>query len=606
MSLRKKLTFSLLFLFLIIVAVGAVGSYYLNLLANVSSAIIKDNYRTMSYMYHMDNDLDDILQMLPIAKKDSMAFSVVDSSVKHLNREVQFQTSNVTEAGESHMTLELANSCSQLTQEVNKYLTDSSAVLNGKIQSVIFTIKPQLDNIYELNQEAIVRKNDHAAETAGRVVMYMAIFSASGFVLGLLLLLGVPGYITRPIRTFNEAIKEVSRGNYNVKVNLKKEDEYSQLAKSFNKMSAKLQEYESSNYARVLYEKKRLDAVINQLNEGVIGLDQNKHILFANRLAMRLLGVTLEEIAGQYAPDVAVNNQLMQRLLSGLMVGSGPEGEISEKPLKIVDNNEEKLFTHSLFHITERPTGDDRDILIGHVIILNDVTEYVRRDEAKTHFMHILSRELNNPSGAIEKCAALLEAGELGDVSAEQTKIIDKIRDNNQRIQRVVSEILDISNLESGAVDVITQHVRPEQLVEKAIEGVERFLGEKDLEITVQRGSNLKPVIVDPHKAVWILNNFLTNAIRYAPEGTHIEMGIESDGRELEISVTDHGPGIPEDNQQRIFRKFSRLQEDEEGGTGLGLAISKEFAEAMHGRVGVRSISGKGSTFWVRFRQVLS
>lgn len=111
------------------------------------------------------------------------------------------------------------------------------------------------------------------------------------------------------------------------------------------------------------------------------------------------------------------------------------------------------------------------------------------------------------------------------------------------------------------------------------------------------------PIVkVDKHKVLWIINNFLTNAIRYTPDKGKIDLTASLKDGEIYIEVTDHGQGIDKENQKRIFEKYVRLNKNEKGGTGLGIAISKEFIEAMDGKIGVHSEIGKGSTFWIKLK----
>jgi signal transduction histidine kinase len=266
-----------------------------------------------------------------------------------------------------------------------------------------------------------------------------------------------------------------------------------------------------------------------------------------------------------------------------------------------VENDQQKLFAKQLVDVVDEPTGESRRVLIGHVVMLTDITEFAERDEAKTHFMATLSHELKTPTAAIQMSAGLLQNTKIGALNEEQASLLTTIRENNERMQHIIREILDLSKIESGAIDVSRVAVDPVQLIDKAIEGIKLFLNDKHLQIEKIIASPLGLVRVDPHKTVWVLNNFLTNAIRYAPENSHIIIGAQQDNGQIKIKVQDQGPGISISNQQRIFEKFSRIQDEQSEGTGLGLAISKEFVKAMYGQIGVQSEEGQGSIFWISF-----
>ena len=183
-------------------------------------------------------------------------------------------------------------------------------------------------------------------------------------------------------------------------------------------------------------------------------------------------------------------------------------------------------------------------------------------------------------------------------MNEEQLNLLQTIDNNNERIKRTINEILDISKIESGTIDVYKEPYDTENLIDTAIDGVALFVKDKDLKIKKDIKGLHSLINVDAHKLVWILNNFLTNAIRYAPLGSDIKVSAEMNNGYVKISVADRGKGIEFKDQQKLFKKFTQLERRKEG-TGLGLAISKEFIEAMGGKIGLKSEVGTGSEFWV-------
>ncbi len=602
MKIRLKLALSLIFLFVIILCLGGVGSYYLQWLAKDSRAIIKDNYRSLVYMQNLDKALDQLLNILPTMVSGEETLYDLDSAQQLFTQNMRLQLQNLTEPGEQQLSETLDNGYGKLKEQMSVYLEEPELDFYvSQLIPGIVALKEQIDAIYVLNEATLLQKNEQANQTAEKVVLYMAIFGSSAVVIGFLFMVGIPVYISRPISRFNDAILEIARGNYKVQLPVKAKDEFGQLAKSFNTMAAKLEEYEHSQYARILYEKKRIDAIANQMQDAIIGLDENKMILFINQRALKLLGLNKAQIMGKYAPDIAVTNRLMQHLIAELMIGFEDWEEKKYRSVKIVEDNRQKLFSKNIIDITGKPTGESREVLIGHVIILTDVTDFAEKDLAKTHFMATLSHELKTPSAAIEMSANLLKNDKVGSLNTEQETLIHTIKENNDRIQRIIREILDLSKIENGFIDIVKAEASPDQLIRMALQGVRLFLEEKALTIQERYPQQLPAISVDPHKTVWVLNNFLTNAIRYSPQQGHIIVHAEATESHVLISVIDHGPGISRENQKRIFKKFSRIAEDQTKGTGLGLAISKEFIEAMGGSIGVKSEEGKGATFWIKF-----
>ena len=465
MKIRLKLTLALTFLFLVILLLSGSGILSLKWLARDSGNIIKDNYHTLIYVQNIENALGKLQFLLPEKERTKMAINV---TLKEIRSNLDLQRKNITEAGEQQLTDELTQNFETLETRVTQFMDKNSPAdyYIDQINPVILSLYEGANRIFLINEETVMNKNNLANETAEKMELYMAIFGISSVVIGLLFLIGLPAYISKPVRNLNKAIKEIARGNYEFQLPANTNNEFGQLARSFNRMSAKLFEYEKSNLARILFEKKRLDTVINQLDEAIIGLNEKKKVIFANELALKLLGIDKEKIVGRYAPDVAVNNQLMGSLIHELMLAADDEQVRKFQPVKVIEHNKEKLFAKNIIDITHEPTGEEQTVFIGNVIILTDITEFAEKDRAKTHFIATLSHELKTPVASIEMSTSLLNNEKLGVLNTEQKDLLDIIRENNFRIQRIINEILDLSKIESGTIDIHKTGVSPSLIIE--------------------------------------------------------------------------------------------------------------------------------------------
>jgi len=602
MKVKYKLFLSLLFLLGVIVLVGGFGSYYLRWLAKDSAAIIQNNNRSLTYLRTIEGLLDDLQYMYLIEKPDdsetAKIFSAIDESLV-------LQQANITEAGEQEFTDRFANDLERLQKMFVPEGIMPFKEFKSEAIPLIRLIRDQSQSIYLINEEIMLQRKEQAAATAEKAVLYMNIFGGSSVLIALVFIIGLPIYISKPLETFAVALKEISNGNYKVNVPIRSRDEYGKLAGLFNLMVGKLDAYENSNLAKMINEQKRLNAVINHMDEAILGLDECKKVIFANDHCLRLLGVEREAIIGEYASKFAAGNQLMENLIQELMIDFMPFEEKVYPPIAIVDNRRERLFSKNIINVMGSLDDDDKKkSLMGHVIVLTDITDFTEKDKAKTHFIATLSHELKTPVSAILMSTNLLRNARTGTLGDGQRELIDTIESNSERIRRTINEILDLSKIESGTIDLNLSSEFPDNLIHKAVEGVRLFLEDKKLGIHIVGDSNLPMIKVDAHKLVWILNNLLTNAIRYSPEGSSIQIKTSLHKKLLKISVIDQGLGIAIENQDRIFRKFSRLNNSEDSGTGLGLAISKEFVEAMGGSIGVESREREGAEFWIKLNAV--
>lgn len=586
MKIKNKILVSFGFLFLMLLTLGIVGSYYVNQLGKDAAEILKENNRTLIYMQHIDNNLDMLLQDI-LLESDSLN----QSYINNIEENLELQKANITEVGEKPFTGQLEDSFSKLLVALNRDAEN--------IPEHIFEVKNITNQIYEINQEKILARNEKVTRTAEEVYLYITSISFSAIVIGFFFTIGMPRYLVKPIRKFNEAIQEISYGHYETRVDISQQDEFGQLASSFNMMSAKLEEFENSSYSKILFEKKRLDSIINQLNEAILGLDENKKVIFANQRMLSLLGLTEKQVSGKYAPDIAVNNNLMHTLLGPVMM-SGGKYETDDAPLKITEGKSEKLFSKEYRDVIISPTAQERKILIGHVILLHDVTNFAVKDKAKTHFIATLSHELKTPVAAIEMGTDLLNDQRTGALNDEQKDWLHTIDNNNQRIKRIINEILELAQIESGVINIKKEKPSLNVLLQTSVNGVSPFLKKKDLSIAIHNDLGEAKLIADEQKLTWILNNFLTNAIRYAPKKSTIHLSAHKTGEMVRISVKDSGKGLTSRQKEHLFTPFYQHKNNTSESTGLGLVISKEFVEAMGGSIGVISAEGSGAEFWIK------
>lgn len=546
LGLKSKITVGVLFLFLMLMLVSILGYYYLNRVNRDARTILQDNYESVEYAKNMLQALD---------------AQPVNEAVFLANLKKQQQ--NVTEPGEALATARAAEHFKTAVPEARK----------------------DLYTVMELNMRAIIRKNESTKDAADKAILYIAIISGVCFVLGITFVYNFPGYIANPIHELTEGIKGIAQKKYEQRLHFKSMDEFGELASAFNSMAEKLDEYEHSNLAKIVFEKKRAEAVIGSLKDATIGMDNKGTILFANAEALQLLNMVEKDVIGWAASEIAKRNDLMKYLLNQQESGG---------PVKIVVNGKESFFT--------RETADihHEDAKIGYIMILKNITTFKEQDLAKTHFIATISHELKTPLAATDLSLKLLEDERTGPLSSEQKELMESIRQDNRRMIRMVSDLLDFSRVESGNIQLQIQPVAPENIVQYALDTVQKqaFGKQVNIRTTLPPGSPM--IVADAEKSAWVLVNLLTNAIRYSSMGAEVELDVLPTATgTLHFSVRDHGKGIDPVFRSRIFERFFQVPGSEDAkGSGLGLAIAKEFIEAQGGTIGVESELGKGSRFW--------
>lgn len=554
--LKTKLSLGLVFLFFVILAFGSFSLYYINRLSGDANRILKNNYESLVYSNNMLKALEDM-------PADSGAVAAFDASLRN-------QEANVTEPGEQEITETLRKNFKEL-------------LANPGDSSNYAQLRESIRMINDLNHEAILKKNAIAGATAEDAKLWLTIIFTTLILIVLTFTYNFPGVIAEPVAKLAEGIREIANKNYGKRIYLKQEDEFGELAEAFNSMAGKLDEYENSNLAKLTFEKKRIETIINQMRDGIIGLDEKGHLLFLNAVAEKLLGLKEADILGKYAPDLALKNDLMRTLL---------QEEGAKKDLKIFADNKESYFNKDVQQVINNGQ------VAGKVIVLRNITLFHELNEAKTNFIATVSHELKTPLSSIKMSAQLLTDKRVGQLNTEQQELTRSIREDADRLLNITSELLNMSQVETGNIQLKLQPVRPAAIVEQAVQAVLLQAQQKNIILRTNLPEDLPAVQADKEKTSWVIINFLTNAIRYSPDTSFIDIAAYHKDNKVFFTVTDYGKGIDEKYLPRIFDRYFKVPgTHERNGTGLGLAISKEFIEAQGGAIWVKSHIGEGSLF---------
>ena len=576
MKIKTKLRLGFGFLFVVVIFFGAISLYYMNKISVSSKVILKDNYESLSYTREMRAILDD--SELPLSKAAS------DKLADQLMKE----NSNVTEKGEGDAVEGLTAAFQQLTATGSTTIAQRLALKKMQVQLRI---------IDDLNMKAIVRKNDAAQQSVENAATYLMFAASLCFIVLFSFSVNFPGFVANPLREFSEAIKAISRKNYKQRLEFKGNDEFSELADEFNTMTAQLNKWENSNLAKLQSEKLRIEAIISQMQDAIIGLNEKKEILFLNQVAGQLLNVHEKDVIGADALELMKKNDL----LNSVILSGG-----NTKPMKIYADGKESYFKLERREIIVPVFEDQQDKVIkasgrtaGEVYVLKNITEYKELDEAKTNFIATVSHELKTPISSIKMSVKLLDDERVGDMNPEQKELVQHIKDDCGRLLKITSELLDLSQVETGNLQLNFVKSDPRKVAIYAMDAVRFQAEQKNIELELISRNDLPKVNVDTEKTAWVLVNFLSNALRYSSQKSRVVIQIIESGNNIEFSVRDFGKGIDPLYQKRLFDRYFQVPTDgnNKSGSGLGLAISKDFIEAEGGKIWVESEIGEGSRF---------
>lgn len=454
-----------------------------------------------------------------------------------------------------------------------------------------------------INLEILTATDPQSIEaefTLSRALTWISFLGICSVTVGILLLLRLPTSIDKTIQKIADGIKEVANHNYKVRLKLVKNKELNDVANNFNRMVNRLEDYHNSTLAEMKAGKKYMETIINSISEPIIGLNNEMVILFINDKALNVLNIKRDDVIMKSAQEIALKNDLLRRLIRELLEKDTSK---STEPLKIYADNKESYFQVKFMDITRQINNNTETIKDGYVIMLRNITEFKELDSAKTTFLSTISHELKTPISAILMSLQLLEDKRIGMLNAEQNELAQSIKDNSDRLLSITGELLNMTQVESGKLQLKPKITKPIELISYAIKAnnvqAERFNIHIEVEYPEEKIGKL---FVDSEKIAWVLTNLLSNAIRYSPENGRVIIGAsQTTDKKIKLYVTDFGKGIDPRYHQSIFDHYFRVPGTKVQGSGLGLAISKDFVEAHGGKISIQSEIGKGSTFSVTF-----
>jgi two-component system phosphate regulon sensor histidine kinase PhoR len=475
--------------------------------------------------------------------------------------------------------------------EVQMALKDgmgSSIRFSTTMEQTMMYVAKRMDS--SQNEVAVLRVALPLATVNAQLAGYVRIVWTAALVtagVALFLAFWLARRISRPIQELTAGAERIAAGNYGHKVYALGHDELAILGRAFNHMSERLDE----QFAQLVEDRQQLRMILGGMVEGVVALDAQQRIVFANERAASLLGFSSKGVVGRGLWEVARR--------SGLQ-------EVVQRALAVPDPYQEELRwsgprARSLtIHAARLPGLPPR----GAVLVLHDTSELRRLERLRQDFVANVSHELKTPLSVIKACVETLIAGAAAEPE-HRGMFLQQIHDQAERLHSLILDLLSLARIEAGTEVFEFKDV---PLAPIAAACVERHRARAEsrkqhLEAGPSPDGEEVTAWADEEAVHQILENLVDNALKYTPEGGRIEVHWRADSDHVCLEVEDSGIGIPEADLPRIFERFYRVDKArsrELGGTGLGLAIVKHLVQALHGNVQAESRVGEGTKFMVR------
>ena len=600
MTLRTKLLASPAPLAVVLVLLGVASVKTLRSLGESPELILKDNYRSVLATERMI-DVVGRLQQVALEQAAGRPPPVPAAELrKQFDQELEVQEHNITESGEEAATATLRDSW-------QRYLTGFESVQAlpqperlgayfERLEPLAGEVRSSTRAILDLNQDAMARKSDRARRAAERSVDLVVFATLAALALGLVSSLALTARLLRPLGVLSQTVRRIAEGDLEARARVEGKDEIAALSQEFNAMADRLSEYRRSSLGELLQAQQAAQAAIDSLPDPVLVLDAAGAILNLNGAAEQMLrlgsGATLESLDPDLRPVV-------ERVRQHVLGGRGPylpRGFDEAVRISTPDGSR-----HLLPRAT--PLYSEESGIVGATIVLQDVTRLMRFDELKNDLVATVAHEFRTPLTSLRMAIHLCAEEVVGPLTEKQADLIGAARDECERLQGIVDDLLDLSRIQAGRMELRVDRIGAGALLSAAAEALRKPAEDAGLSLQVEEPESEVVVRADPERVGLVLSNLIANAVRHTPRGGTITIRALDAGAVERFEVSDTGEGIPPEHQGRVFEKFYRVPGGRSGGVGLGLYIAREIVQAHGGDMGVVSTPGRGSTFWFTLPQ---
>jgi signal transduction histidine kinase/HAMP domain-containing protein len=426
-----------------------------------------------------------------------------------------------------------------------------------------------------------------AAHTRAALAREASAMTTICVIAGVLISVGFLYSIIRPIRRTAAAARRIGQGELQQRIEWRSRDDLGTIATELNRMTVRLRDLRDTDYGRKQMEQQLSDAVVRSIFEPVIVTDAKGHVLKLNQAASELLG---EAAADRMALTNTPGGERILRAVRDAVSMREPvasEGEAAMLPMKLGEGQRS-------YRLRTTPMRDLDGKLLGAVSVLEDITEMQDIDRFKTRFLSVASKKLRKPLEQLRLSLYTLTSGFAGELRPLQADVLHGAEEEAESLNNLMSDLIEVSEIDTGRREIRMDRFRPIDILSDACSRAREEARAKNIDVEIKAFADLAYVNGDRRALRSIMDNLMSNAIRYTPEnGTILLQAVEQKDR-VQFLVRDSGRGIEAERLANIFGRFNAAHDQ---GTGLGLALVRRLVELLGGQISVESRLGHGSTF---------
>ncbi len=598
-TLKFKIGSIYIFLVAIIAVVGSISAFNIYRLSKSIDGLMTYNYTSISasnnMMHAIDAEDKAILEYSQSEKKP--AIDLFYNENEEFYKWFNIEKNNITENGEKQIVQEInsdyidfAKVFSQSQDYANNHNgSENIAYYNNIVTLKVNRVKDNLNKLTNINEKAMFSGKNKAKVDAQLSLYLILIMSAVAATFGLIVSMIRTNQSLKPIYLLTETIKSVKEGELYKQAPVVNDDEIGMLSREFNSMTKRLHEFEESTTGKLLSEKNKSVAIVKSISDPLIVLDENYKILLLNKSFENLFQLTEENTINRQFLEAIKNVELYEYIFN--VISNNVE---EEKVINIKGKNDIYYFNIKVT-VVKNNEGKIKSI----VVLLKNMTEFKKLENIRADFIATVSHELKTPLTSIMMGVGLMFEKKMGSINEKQMSTLNAIKEEVEKLSDLVNNLLKLSTIQS---DRALFDIKPCSLVgiaENCTNNYNEQSEDNDITLYDEIDDDLPRVNADAEKITWVLNNLVSNALKYTNAGDQIIIDAKVKDNMMNVYVKDTGVGIPDEYRKKIFEKFVKIKgnDNELISMGLGLYIAKEIVEAHGGIIWCESTVDEGSTF---------
>lgn len=491
--------------------------------------------------------------------------------------------SNVTEVGEHDVLLRLRRAF-----DAYREATQTAAEYHSDLHPAFARARVEAVRLRTLNESAMVAASGRTRADARRAFRLTLVVGLAALAAGLAFSLALAAALVRPLHAMRKAADAIGRGRYDVTLPAPTDDDLGGLARAMSTMASALRDYDALNVDRLLAEKRKVDAVLQAMDDGLVVLDAEARVVAANPAAERALGPLP---VGRLLDEVVADVRLVGAVRGAL---SGERADDPAAP-RFVAGTAGRHVQYVVTVIGGLPGGP-----LTAILLLRDLTRLREVEQLKSDFVQAASHELRTPLTGLEMALSMLRAPVEARLDERDRDLFDVALAEQKRLSALVGDLLDLARMEAGETMLDLDEMDVRELLREAAGRFGSQAAAQGVTVQAVPGPALPAVHGDASRLSLVVSNLVSNALRYVGEGGRVRLSASTEGSSVRVTIADDGPGIPAEWAERVFEPLAQVGDGRAvGASGLGLAVCRAIVRAHGGTIRADVTSGTGATFVV-------